>query len=530
MFPLLLAATLACSDADTEHGDGERRPAAAFPRPDARLLVLTDIEGKLEPCGCTSRPLGGLDRTVTRAAALAEEAPSTLLAVGNVLFGPPHGASEPAETARWQAETLLDILGAAGLTALTPGPSDLQYGLATLEALRADTDVPFLAANWTPPSPDAARPFPGSRVLTLGTHRVGVVGVSTLPATAPIAATDPIGAARAALTALPEDVSVRVVLLQGDRRTARRVAELEGVDFVLLGGLDQAEALPPARSGEGWIVYGGRQGQGLLVLDLFIRGEGPFVDASAWSREIEVARLDTEIDDLQQRLVRWQAGGADADDLARQRRRLERLRRERQHLASPPTLSAHGNAFVARWEAIDPDAPKAPTVEQRLEALAQRINDHNRQAFAGRLPPPAAEGQPSYVGSAACSNCHAAAYAWWQHHPHGRAYRTLQERHREFHLECVGCHVTGYGRPGGSTVTHNLNGALVNVGCEVCHGPGSAHVAAPSPANIRRDPDEQICVQCHNEEHSDLFSYEGYRGSLLVPGHGRPLRPPEPRP
>src|SRR5690606_9581947 len=41
---------------------------ADLPRPDLRLLVLTDLDGYLEPCGCTSRPLGGIDRLAARLA------------------------------------------------------------------------------------------------------------------------------------------------------------------------------------------------------------------------------------------------------------------------------------------------------------------------------------------------------------------------------------------------------------------------------------------------------------------------------
>ncbi|HJL28740.1 MAG TPA: cytochrome c family protein, partial [Polyangiaceae bacterium LLY-WYZ-15_(1-7)] len=150
------------------------------------------------------------------------------------------------------------------------------------------------------------------------------------------------------------------------------------------------------------------------------------------------------------------------------------------------------------------------------------VNEHNREALADRAPPPVEEGQPRYVGSGACASCHQAAHTWWEGHPHGNAYATLVERNKQFHLNCVGCHVTGYERPGGSTVTQNLDGALVNVGCEVCHGPGSAHVANPVAASIARDAPERLCVDCHNEEHSDLFDYDAYRASLLVPGHGRP--------
>jgi hypothetical protein len=157
-----------------------------------------------------------------------------------------------------------------------------------------------------------------------------------------------------------------------------------------------------------------------------------------------------------------------------------------------------------------------------LERFDRRVNDHNREVFAGVLPPPAPPGQPTYVGSAACGRCHAAAYAWWQGHPHGRAYQTLVDRHKEFHLDCVGCHVTGYERPGGSNVTHNLEGALTNVGCENCHGPGSQHVADPTaePRAVQRDTPESTCVGCHNHEHSDRFDYEVYRRRLMAPGHG----------
>ena len=86
----------------------------------------------------------------------------------------------------------------------------------------------------------------------------------------------------------------------------------------------------------------------------------------------------------------------------------------------------------------------------------------------------------------------------------------------------MGCHVTGYDQPGGSTVTHNLDGAMVNVGCESCHGPGAAHGKDPENVGIARDTPESTCVQCHSPEHSDLFDYDAYRKTLVVPGHGLP--------
>jgi hypothetical protein len=105
---------------------------------------------------------------------------------------------------------------------------------------------------------------------------------------------------------------------------------------------------------------------------------------------------------------------------------------------------------------------------------------------------------------------------------HGHAYRTLEEVHKEFNLGCVGCHVTGYNRPGGSTVAHV--DALKDVGCESCHGPGSQHVADPGTAavEVRLDPPEEVCTGCHNPEHSDRFHYPTYRRMMIAPGHGQP--------
>lgn len=61
---------------------------------------------------------------------------------------------------------------------------------------------------------------------------------------------------------------------------------------------------------------------------------------------------------------------------------------------------------------------------------------------------------------------------------------------------CDGCHSVGY-----NIETHEV--AEWNVGCERCHGPGSEHVAHPSPYNIINPARlgyaeaDNVCIQCH---------------------------------
>jgi len=524
LLALFCTATVGCGDDDGPEAPPEPSPVVELPSPDLRLLVLTDLDGTLEPCGCTSRPLGGIDRLAARVRALSEEAPSVFVAAGDLFLGHEgHAGPDGGTQEIWRAETLSTVLSELGLAAAAPGPRDLRLGLEAFGALRERAEFPLLAAGTSLPASDTGdeggadeegpdtRTFEGHRIVEAGGVKVGLFGVSDLGRRAESG--DPMAAAEAQTRELREaGAELIVALTRLDRRQLREVARIEGVDFVVRAGFDQAEVLPPAAAGNGTLLHAGRQGQHLLVVDLFRpAAEGEWTNVSQWTVDEARRELEEDIAELRERL----------DDGDESNPRLVALQAELDGLRAP-ALPDVGPAFSARAAELDPDAPRDPGVRQRLERLDVRINDHNREAYADRTPPPVAEGQPAFVGSERCQSCHSAAYSWWRGHPHGNAYETLTSRHKEFHLECVGCHVTGYELPGGSTVTHNQGGALVDVGCETCHGPGSQHVQAPAAHNIRRDSSERLCTGCHNEEHSDLFVYDTYRATLMVPGHGRP--------
>jgi len=114
--------------------------------------------------------------------------------------------------------------------------------------------------------------------------------------------------------------------------------------------------------------------------------------------------------------------------------------------------------------------------------------------------------QGVYVGAAQCRACHEREYAQWRGTQHAAAFKTLLDRHRHFQPTCISCHVVGYGTHHGYRMGAPEE-PLGNVQCEVCHGPGGDHVRQPAASNIHRVVPERVCLECHNPEHSDDFSY-----------------------
>jgi len=498
------------------------RPAA----PSLRLVLVSGIAGAIEPCGCVKDMLGGVDHA---AAFLKRESgkPSLVLGAGPMLFMDPVPPAERRTQDVWKAEALVQGMREMGLRAWAPGANDFGVGSAEL-ARMVGSEPALLAANLSQ-NPAVTRP---TAIFTVGGLRVGVAGLSR-PASdgrlpEGVTTRDEQSELRSSAAELKKQgASVRVALAAMPRGEALRLAELVPDFHVMLIGKssDAGESndpiTPPVTVGRTLVVEAPNHLQAFYVVDLFVQ-DGRFEFENADAQNERRADLERRILELEHRLALARSNQAVSKaDIAARERDLAALKKQKESepkATDAPTTSYYRTSLVEVREAHGSD----DAVQKRLSDYYRRVNEHNKTAFQDRRPPPLAAGQSGYVGVEQCVNCHQEEYAFWSKTRHAKAYSTLSNQHKEFNLDCVGCHVTGYEKPGGSTVTHV--DAFKNVQCEVCHGPGSKHLENPADANlIIGRPDRGLCApQCHHPPHvKPGWDVNAALPHILGPGHGR---------
>lgn len=500
-------------------------PSSAAPgTPSLRLYVMSSVAGALEPCGCVKDMLGGADHAAAYIASQNSAVPSALtVGAGPMLFL--NARPDPARDtqASFKADALADAYRALHLTAWAPGANDWLLGDAALTSLVGRSGATLLAANLKGAQVERTKlvEVSGIKVGFVGLS-VPLVGGSKPPGVEP---EDPSTAAQSALAELKaRGAQVDILLAAMPRGDALRLLEKQpGFEVAVLGKpFDEGEANDPPQSptlvGKTLVVETPNHLQALGVIDLYVRGQSfDFSDGSslaATERKLEIGRRLREIN------ARLDQGGA-PKDLATLRQDKANLESELKQLpeAKPPT---QGSFFRFQSIEVTDKLGSDPGVSQHIAAYYQRVNEHNKEAFKDLAPTPPAAGQAGYVGVEACSKCHASQRKFWDSTQHAAAYATLSSQHKEFNLDCVGCHVTGYGKPGGTTVTHVEN--LTNVQCEVCHGPGSKHVADTKDKTAIKMPGHGFCAsECHHPPHVHPgWSADAAWPKIVGPGHGMP--------
>lgn len=516
--------------ASTPSGDAQTPDG----KPTVRLYAVSSVAGALEPCGCTKDQLGGADHLAAFFAAEKAAAPTAwTVSAGPLFFMEPQLTADDRQQNLWKAEAIAQIGKQIGLVAFAPGLNDWAGGAETLAKLRDTSSAALLAGNL-----EGAPGAVPTLVREAGGIKIGFFGladpkdkVGRTPEG--VKARPPMEAAKTAIDDLTKQgARILVGIAALPRGEALRLADnFPQISVLVLGKPAEAGDIndapkPPVLLGGTLVVETSNHLQAVGVIDLHVapnekkEGPIPFQDAGGVAKAEELLALGARIRDLEQKINGWE-GNKDVrpEDVAARKADLEKLRADKARVEAA-TVPVSGSFFRYRLVEVRDKLGVDGAVHDQMASFYKRVNEHNKTAFADRKPPPLEAGQAGYVGIDACTDCHDEERKVWDGTPHAKAYPTLQKDFKEYNLECVSCHVTGYGKPGGSTVT--FNDKLQNVQCEVCHGPGSLHAKDPNKKGlIVLKPSPETCVsECHHPPHVEGFDAAAKMKLILGKGHG----------
>ena len=404
---------------------------------------------------------------------------------------------------RIKAALQLEAYAHGGIDAMVPGEADLALGLDWLAAEMTRLDLPYVAANLS----CEALQIPASRVVKRDGITLGFVGLVGAGLGGPCKVVPAIPALQAAIDSLGEVDLIVLLSHQDEDRDAGVVAKVSSIDVVVNGHGRQAMKPPRLLEGRAIGLSTGTRGKklGIAQIELVAGGTG-FVVAGA------ADKLNSKIEAAQTRIQRTEARVTAAKlpkSRDRARSRLQRLRKqlaalEAELVVANRSIGGHRHRVRNRLVPLNEDIVDHPHVHGLVAEAKPRIDAAAGSAKrAGPSPSP-------FVGDRVCLGCHAEQHAQWKSTPHAYAWPTLEKVGRSQDLDCWSCHVTGAHHPSGPQHPSHAEG-LENVGCEACHGPGSRHMIAPARSNIRRNPGEDTCIQCHDGVKDEgRFDYPSY--------------------
>jgi 2',3'-cyclic-nucleotide 2'-phosphodiesterase (5'-nucleotidase family) len=524
-----IAACQGCRGPTTPNGDADKGEGVSL-----RLYAVSAAAGALEPCGCSKDQLGGVDKLAAFVEAEKKSAPSSwMLAAGPLFFLDPALRDDERQQTLWKAEAMAQAAKAMNLLAWAPGYNDWAGGTDTLTKLRDASGGALLAGNLdgAPGAvPTVLREVNGLKIGFFGLSepkdKVGQTpeGVKSRP---------PIEAAKAAVADLEKQgARILVGLASLPRGEALRLADmLPEISVLILGKPAEAgdtndAPKPPVLLGSTLVVETSNHLQTVGVIDLHVtaadKADGRIVlkDAGGVAKAEELLTISARVRDLEQKINAWSGDpNVKPEDLAARKADLAKAQAEKARIEALET-KVDGSTFKYRLVEVREALGSEKQVKDAMVSYYKRVNEHNKTAFAAKKPKPAEKGQASYIGVDACTDCHEEERKVWDATPHAKAYLTLEKDFKEFNLDCTSCHVTGYDKPGGSTIAHTEK--LKDVQCEVCHGPGSLHLKDPNKKGlILLKPADGFCAStCHHPPHVESFNQAEKTKLILGKGHG----------
>ncbi len=494
---------------------------AGWQKPEVVLVLSGQMFGYYQPCGCSHPQKGGQARRYNFIQTLKDKGwPVVALDVGDIAQGRGKGIA-PYEQALLKYTAAMKNLKAMDYAGIGIGPHEflMPFEDAISQYALNEPAPPLLAANLLDLKEaffDTIKPW---TIVERGKARVGVIGLVAPSVAQKVKAEkirfadDNAAVLRKALADMKGKVDFGVVLYQG-----RTVEPMAGVKI----DPKEDEALSLAKYCEEL----GKVDAALPRIHVILARaasspQGPRDNESDEPPSQPVHQVGA----TQTHSTVHQVGGIMIVSIGHKGRYMGVV-----------GASRAANSFELRYQLV-PIGPEWETPKGRsnpvmeiIQKYAEDVKSKNLLAGYSRHKHPVQVSFPEaeYVGSAECKRCHGDAYKIWEKSGHAHAYKALEKpQHpslRQYDGECIVCHVVGFQHPTGYLDKQNdadLNVALRGVGCESCHGPGSAHIQDRKNQKLHQlmnpwkyVPDKgrmqfinDSCMKCHdpdNDVHWDI--------------------------
>ncbi len=449
-----------------------------------------------------------------------------LLDAGDLLFRDYNYGDNPDIALAIQGKKIIESYNAMGWTALGLGERDFALGTDYLKDLEKTAKFPFLAANVFDAKTNKYV-FDPYVVVKVNGFRVGITSVIGTNADFStkrqeelgIYVADPVTSLAAVLKELGQKSDFIVVLSHTGVNDAKILAKsLDNIDLMIVGHGGDLNLYQPLTENNTLITEVFSRGKYVDRLDFSItdpnRPYGFLVMGSEKSDSLEYQELLTrkkQLDIFAADIEAQKKEGKDVsaiekvvnDEMKQVQERIDKLGVAKEKVQP--------NTVKATLTALDSSLADDPTVRAIFKKSAdelQEIKNQEKESLLeeGGRDTASLSVEPHYVGMESCKSCHAKIYSFVSGTAHVKAYETLREKERQFEPECIGCHTTGYAKPGGFTNVLTAK-ELLGVQCEDCHGPGSLHLKDNKANKMLSLTTAADCVSCHDPENDDNFVY-----------------------